>query len=249
MTNISTDAKRLKALREDLEMTQAELGHELGIKTTYDLERGKTKISGVIVCQLMAQYHINPLWLYGKSQQKYIQTNDKTLLPHVISVKENDNENMWMINQKAAAGYAGNINNPEYYHDLPAFSLPIKEYQHASFRCFQVEGYSMSPAILPEDWIIAEALENLSEIKDGKIYVVIDQESVRIKKVQNNVEEGVLYLISINPEYNMDMVTYDDIQEIWSVHSILTKNIEQRITETQLTEIYQDIKFIKSKMS
>ncbi len=244
----NTEAKRLKEIREHLKMTQSEFGIALGIKTTYDVERGKTKLSGELVLKLFRDYKINPLWLYGDSQQKYLDPKSKAVSPSVVTIDQHGFENILMVNEKAAAGYAGNLNNQEYQEQLPAFSFPIPEYRNATYRCFQIEGYSMMPAIRPGEWIITKAAESLNQIKNGNIYVIVDTESIRIKQVHNEPSKDHLVLISLNKEYGIETVRYDDIMEVWEYHSRITKEIILESESSKLDEMYNDLKVIKDKL-
>ena len=188
---LEKSAQRFKQVREELGFTQSAFAERLQIKkTTADIERGKVKISGKIVSQLLKDYHINPLWLYGDSKQKYLQPKNQDVAPKIITVNDQGAENILLVNVKAAAGYADNIQEPEFYEDLPAFTVPLPAYRNTSFRGFQVEGDSMMPAIQPGDWILAKAITNVEEIKNGKVYVVVEQESVRVKKVQKNTNSS-----------------------------------------------------------
>ena len=59
----SFESQRFKKLRESLNETQQSFAEKLGIKgSTADIERGKSKITGSIVAELLKQYKINPLW-------------------------------------------------------------------------------------------------------------------------------------------------------------------------------------------
>ena len=84
MEPLPIEAKRLKSLRDDLGLSQIEFAEKVGLKTTADIERGKTRITGYIVKELLKQFQINPLWLYGESKKKYLQTD---VLPKMISDK------------------------------------------------------------------------------------------------------------------------------------------------------------------
>src|SRR5690606_40051574 len=70
---------RFKEIRESHSHTQQSFAALLGIKnSTADIERGKSKISGSILVELMDQFNINPLWLYGKSEQKILRSEEHT---------------------------------------------------------------------------------------------------------------------------------------------------------------------------
>ena len=75
-SKLTIEAQRFKKIREEQKHTQQSFAELLDIgSTTADIERGKTKITGKVVMELMAQFNINPLWLYGKSYEKHIDSS------------------------------------------------------------------------------------------------------------------------------------------------------------------------------
>ena len=245
--NLAKSAIRFKQIREELGMTQSAFAERLSIKnTTADIERGKVKISGRIVSQLLKDYQINPLWLYGSNTQKYLQTQEQNISPKVITVNDQGIENILLVNAKAAAGYADNIQEPSFYEELPAFSFPLPEYRNTSFRGFQVEGDSMIPAIKPDDWILARALTNLNEVRDGKVYVIVERDTIRVKKVQKSNDH--LTLISLNNEYPAVQVPLAEIKEIWEFHSKLSTAMDTQPSNQLLLEIKTDLEEIKGRL-
>lgn len=247
--DLPIECQRLRIVRESLNETQTSFAQKLDIgNSTTDFERGRTKLSGVLVLKLLSEYHINPLWLYGQSEQKLLNPNTLALNPKVVSINDTGYENILMVNEKAAAGYTGNLSNPEYYKELPAFSFPLAEYRNATFRGFQVEGFSMTPIIQPSEWIITKALANIDQIKDGNIYVIVEADGIRIKKVLNNTSNQTLTLISINPEYSPDIVEYSQVKEIWEFHSKLTKEVAHQSPNKKLEEMHEDIKALKNEI-
>jgi SOS-response transcriptional repressor LexA len=244
---LSVAAQRFKQLREELGYTQSAFAERLGIKnTTADIERGKVKITGHIVKDLLSQFNVNPMWLYGDSKQQYLNIQSQNVAPQVVSVDNQGLENILMVNVKAAAGYSGNINDQQFYNNLPAFSFPLPEYRNTSFRGFQVEGDSMSPAILENDWILAKALSNIDELKDGDIHVVVEDESVRVKKVRKL--EDTLQLISLNKEYSTVEIAKSSVKELWVFHSKISKDVDTQLHGDMLRDIKSDLEEIKNKL-
>lgn len=247
--DLPIQCKRLRQIREELNHTQSSFAEALGVgSTTTEYERGRTKMHGELILRLLSDYNINPLWLYGESKQKHLNPRGKEASPTVVTVDASGFENILMVNQKAAAGYAGNLDDQEYHKQLPAFSFPTPEYRNATFRCFQVEGFSMSPTILPDEWIITKALENLDAIKNNNIYVVVDTEGIRVKQVYNDPKTRHLVLISINKEYDQEFLEYDQVMEVWEFHSKITKELVMDSGQYKLDTIYNDIKVIKGRL-
>ncbi|MBT8304681.1 MAG: LexA family transcriptional regulator [Bacteroidia bacterium] len=223
---LSIEIKRFKKLRESLNETQQSFAEKLGIKgSTADIERGKSKITGSVVAELLKQFKINPLWLFGKSFQQFLDTS-QNVAPKVVTVDGNDSENMVLVNIKAAAGYPHNIVDVDWYKQLPAFDLPLPEYRNATYRGFQVDGDSMIPSLYPKEWVLAKAVSSIDDLNKNTICVVIMKDSVLVKKIQRSDDPSKLMLVSINTEYPPVQINIVDIQELWQVTSKLTFNID-----------------------
>lgn len=245
-----TAAQRFKEVREALGFTQGAFAEQLGIKTTTaDIERGRVKISGRVVMELLRQYRINPLWIFGQSTRKYLDPHSGDVAPRMITVDNLGDENILLVHAKAAAGYADNIGDAEYYEQLPTFTFPLPEYRNATFRGFQVTGDSMSPSILPDEWVLAKAVSQVSDVRSGMIYVIVEAQSVRIKQVQLSEDRRLLTLISLNPEYPEGQVAMEDVQEIWEYHSKITIGMRSDPTASMLQNIYEEIAALRQQIA
>lgn len=246
---LPSEIRRFKEIREDHDFTQSEFAEQLGIKhSTADIERGRTKLSGRVVTELLRLFNVNPLWLFGYSNQKHLNTDTGDISPKVVIVDKEDQENMVLVNQKAAAGYPNNIQDVEWYQKLPAFDLPLPQYRNASYRGFQVEGDSMLPNFRPDDWVLAKGVESLDYASDNKVYVVVMQDAVVVKKLQKLPDSSKVVLVSLNEEYVPYEVFVSDIQEIWQVNSKLTFNIDAGSEHTLLRELQASMQELKSQI-
>lgn len=242
--------KRFKEVREDLHMTQTEFAEVLGINnTTADIERGRTKLSGEVIKELLKQFKINPLWIYGESQQKYLNLNQINVMPKVISVDTDGNDNMLLVNQRAAAGYPQNIQETGWQKNLPAFNLPLPEFRNATYRGFQVEGNSMEPNLQAGEWVLGKAMDNISYINEGKIYVIITFDSVLVKKLYRIPNDSSkIKLVSINPEYPPYDIEVEEIQELWQVNSKLTFSLNANSENSILQELKESMAELKREL-
>ncbi|MCB0466167.1 MAG: DNA-binding protein [Aequorivita sp.] len=248
---IPIEASRFKVLREELHHTQQSFASLLDIgTTTADIERGKTKITGKIVMELMGQFKINPLWLYGKSFDKYIDTFQGDVSPKVLTVDIAGNDSIILVNQKAAAGYPNNIHDMGWYQTLPAFNIPLPEYRNASYRGFQVEGDSMLPNIKPNEWVLGRAVPSINEATDSKIYIVVLRDSVLVKKLQKiSSNPQSIRLISLNDEYLPIDVKVKDIQELWMVNSKLSFGVDEPSESNLLRQLQQSMDELKGQIN
>tara|TARA_R110002051_G_scaffold10175_3_gene38672 strand:+ start:131030 stop:131800 length:771 start_codon:yes stop_codon:yes gene_type:complete len=250
INDLASEIRRFKEIREDHNFTQSEFAEQLGIKnSTADIERGRTKLSGRVVTELLRLFQVNPLWIYGFSNQKHLNTDKGDISPKVVVVDKEDKENMLLVNQKAAAGYPNNIQDLEWYQKLPAFDLPLPQYRNATYRGFQVEGDSMLPNFRPDDWVLAKGVESLDYASDNKVYVVVMQDAVVVKKLQKLPNSSRVLLISLNQEYIPYEVDISDIQEIWQVNSKLTFNLDANSDNNLLKELQQSMLELKSQIT
>ena len=248
---LSIGARRFKKVREEQKHTQKSFASILGIGTsTADIERGKTKISGKIVMELLQQFNINPLWLFGKSFVQYIDINGGDVGPKVVTVDKDGEDSIVLVNQRAAAGYPHNIQDLDWYQSLPVFNIPLPEYRNATYRGFQVEGDSMLPNIKPNDWVLGKAVPSISEASDSRIYIVVLKDSVLVKKLQKLVgSPDRVRLISLNEEYLPIDVDVRDIQELWMVNSKLTFGINEPSNSSLLKQLQQSMEELKGQIN
>lgn len=245
-TNTSMEIKRFKEVRDDHNFTQSEFANMLGIKnSTADIERGRTKLSGKVVAELLRQFGINPLWLFGESRQKYLELSRKDVSPKVISLNSAENENIVLVNVKAAAGYPHNVQDVDWYQQLPAFDMPLPEYRNATYRGFQVEGDSMLPNLRSGEWVLGKAVPNIEETTNNKIYVVVLYDSVLVKKLQKLPDPSKIVLVSANEEYLPIEINVSDIQELWQVNSRLTFNLDAPSENGLLKQLQQSMEELK----
>lgn len=245
-----TEAQRLKEIRESLNLTQTEFAALLGVKSsTADLERGKTRITGKVVAELMRLYQINPLWLYGESKQQYLPLPETlSTLPKVIQVNQEEEEQILMVNQRASAGYPQNIHDTGWYEQLPAFNFPLPAFRNATYRGFQVEGDSMFPTFYSGDWVLAKAVSSLNEATNHKIYVVVTRDSVVVKKLNKIVSKNFIELISLNKEYAPFTLPVSEIQELWEVTSKLTFSLDENLQNSMLTQLQHSMEELKAQL-
>lgn len=247
--SIEEEFRRFKQIREELKLTQSTFAEELGIgTTTADIERGRTRIPGYAVKELLKKYHINPLWLFGESGQKYLRSEEVTMSPQVVTVDQDGKENIVLVNVKAAAGYPLNIGDPQWFEALPAFGIPLPEYRNATFRGFQVSGESMLPILHSGEWIVGKAVDNWDNLSSNKMYVVVTADSVLVKKIQKENTTTYVNLISLNPEYSPIRLDRSEIRELWQVNSKLSFDLESDLQSISLQNLHQEMKELKEEV-
>lgn len=241
--------KRFIEIRRDLGYTQAEFASMLGIpNTTADIERGRTKLSGKVVVEMLKQFNVNPLWLFGDSNNQHLNYSGTSVIPKVVTVDSSDNDNMILVNAKAAAGYPQNIQDTSWYKQLPAFDLPLPEFRNATYRGFQVEGDSMLPNLQPGEWVLAKAVEGLDDINPNKIYVVVLHDAVLVKKIEKLPGNSKMLLISLNEIYPPYEIESEQIQELWQVSSKITFGVDATTEKGLLRQLQESMEELKNQL-
>ena len=248
---LSIEIRRFKKIREKQGHTQQSFGALLGIKgSTADIERGKTKITGSVVMELLNQFGINPLWLFGKSHEMHLSLDQANVQPKVIAVDTQGDDTILLVNQRAAAGYPHNVQDLDWVGNLPAFHMPLPEFRNATYRGFQVEGDSMLPNIRPNEWVLGRAVGHIAEASDSKIYIVVMQDSVLVKKLEKiSGQPHKVRLVSLNPEYLPIEVATRDIQELWQVNSKLSFGLEEPSESSLLRQLQQSMNELKGQIN
>ena len=220
--------QRIKLLRKTLAKSQTDFASAIGITQTSlsQIEGGKNGISYDVFHAIIKELNVNPFWLMDGSGNMFVNEEKKIItpssLPLVVTVSEDGDENIVLVDQKAAAGYLQGMHDQQYVSKLPAFRLP--GYRGRTYRAFEVSGDSMLPTIWPNDMLICSYVDGFSQIRDNFVHVVVTHDgSIVAKRVINEAEkEKKLLLRSDNTAYPPYDVTLDDVAQVWRVHSRIT---------------------------
>ena len=220
-------AENIKYLRKKMGQTQEQFANEVGIKRSlvgaYEEGRAEPRLQTLMsiakVLNVSTDFLISKDLTTGIKPQPFDQEKVKILS---ITVDKDDNENIELVPQKAAAGYLNGYSDPEYLTELPKFHLPMLP-GGATYRAFEITGDSMLP-IPSGSIIIGKYLDRLNEIKNGKTYVLVTQkEGVVYKRVFNYIEEkGKLYLVSDNKSYSAYDISPDEVMEVWEAKAFIS---------------------------
>jgi transcriptional regulator with XRE-family HTH domain len=256
---MSLVSNNIKFLRKKLHFTQEQLAEKIGIKRSllgaYEEGRADPRLNNLLVIASVFNVTVDLLISKDISQMEPKELtalmNDGKLGQKLkilsITVDHNDDENIELVPQKAAAGYLNGYADPEYLEELPKFKLPVLPKGH-TYRAFEITGDSMQP-LEPGTIIIGQYLENLNGIKDGKTYVLLTKkEGVVYKRVFNYAHDrGKLFLVSDNKSYSPYEVDAEDVLEIWEAKAYISMNFPgqavsgDQMTIEKLAEIVMDL--------
>jgi phage repressor protein C with HTH and peptisase S24 domain len=187
------------------------------------------------------------LFVQARSK-KNLNLSKAETLPKIISLNSEKNENIMMVNQRAAAGYPQNVHEREWYKQLPAFDMPLPEFRNATHRGFQIEGDSMMPNLKPDEWVLAKAVPDLNLTSNNKIHVVITYDTVVVKKLHKLDDPSKIRLISLNRDYVPFEIKVSEIQELWEVTSKLTFSLDANSENHLLKELQDSMEDLKTQL-
>jgi transcriptional regulator with XRE-family HTH domain len=215
--------KNLKFLRAQLGITQKQLAEKLGLKQAaigaYEEERATPPLASLLDITKIFNVNLDDLVKQdlsrgpGKERKSVSMGKGKDVL--AITVDSHNKENVELVMQKASAGYLSGYQDVEFVKDLPKISMPVLP-KNKTYRAFEIQGDSMLP-VLPGSIIFGEYLEDVSFVKNGKLYILITkQDGIVFKRIFNFAEgDARLLMVSDNRQYEPYSVDANDVLEIW----------------------------------
>lgn len=149
--------------------------------------------------------------------------DNRILLP--IAVDQEGENIIEIVPEKAQAGYLAGYSDPEFIEALQHISLPFL--RNGKYRAFPVTGDSMPPH-KSGSFIVGEYVEKISDVADGKTYILITKNNgIVYKRLVKNSANSVIAK-SDNTVYEPYEVKASEILEIWRYAcSIATQEFEQ----------------------
>jgi len=248
-------AENLKYLRKKHEISQQQLADLLDIprSTLGDYERAHTEPSISTMVQICNHFKVSVDDLVrgdlSHAELEIVRTKDFRVL--AISVDGDNRQNIELVDTKAAAGYLDNFQDPGYIKELPKLYFP--NVPEGTYRAFEIDGDSMIP-LSPGSVVICSYVENLTEIKSERTYVIATHlEGVVYKRVLVNPDGESITAVSDNPTYPPFKVPFRDIAEIWQYYAHLSftdsKSTLDDAVDQKLQDIQETVTYIKERMN
>ena len=138
--------------------------------------------------------------------------DNRILLP--ITIDKSGRDYIEILPYKAKAGYLSGYSDPEFIEKLQQMHLPFLT--KGKFRAFPIEGDSMPPHN-DKSFIVGRYIEKISDIKDGKTYVVLSKNDGIVYKrlFRKPKRETIFFFHSDNTVYKPYEVKAGEILEIW----------------------------------
>jgi transcriptional regulator with XRE-family HTH domain len=258
-------SKNLKYLREqNSRQSQESLANALGVTrsaiSSYEDGRAEPKL---VVMNKMSNYFrvtLDQLLNVDLSNVKNTPIDNQTDIKKyasaqnmrvlTITVDKEDNENIELVPQKAAAGYTQGYADATFLKELPKYQLPFLS-KGKTYRAFEITGDSMLP-LQSGSIVIAEYVEDWNTLKDGQVCILVGKnEGIVLKSLYNKiVERGTFLLKSTNITYSPYEIPADEVLEIWKFAAYISKDFpeegnsmsELRKAFTRLEDEFREIK-------
>ncbi len=236
--------KNLKFLRTELGLTQKQLAEKLGLKQAaigaYEEERSTPPL--VSLLDIAKIFKVNIDMLVSHDLSRVSEKDRKSTSPSrgkevlAITVDSNNKENVELVTQKASAGYLSGYQDVEFVKDLPKISMPVLP-KNRTYRAFEIQGDSMIP-IQPGSIIFGEYLEDVSSIKNGKLYILVTkQDGIVFKRIFNFADdESKVLLVSDNRQYEPYSIDADDVLEIWVAKAFFSNQFPETIADVSVAD-------------
>ena len=250
---------KIAAIRDTFNLNNFSLSKRIGVTGTtidsiingrpqQDGSRKKTKPGFDVLTAIINEFDINPDYLFGKSdimlRSKKIHNTGYSGMPQVVAVNDAGDENIVYVPTQARAGYLTGYGDADYIEQLPSFHMP--HLNNGTFRCFEVQGNSMVRTFFDGDLVFGKYVENLHDIKDGRVYVIVSKnDGIVLKRVINRIaERGKLILKSDNKDGNYPMYTInvEEIMEVWYVTMFASKQMPEPV------DVYDRLHDLESKV-
>ncbi len=242
---------QIKALRSEKGLSQEEFGVHVDLSRSAisQIESGQIYPSLETIDKIVKHY--STTWDHLTGNAKPIKAGGLREVHSVVTTVDNSGkDNIVMVPVKAQAGYLVGSHQQEYIENLPAFWLP--GLGPGSYRAFEVSGYSMlveRQGFFPGDVVIAELVERLEDIKNGFVYVLVNNaqevDNIVLKRCLNYLEKGGLIICKSDnkdPQYPTFPLPIENIKEVWKFRMKITRQAPE------LTGLYDRINSLEGDM-
>jgi DNA-binding XRE family transcriptional regulator len=228
-------AANLKYLRKRFKHSQAKFAEILGIPRTTlgDYERGHTQPNMEMLIKIAGHYSVQIDDLLTINLQNTIkdELKDSNVRVLAMTLDQHQKGNIELVRTKAAAGYIGSFQDPEFISDLPKILIP------SLHGMFPMESGSI---------VICRYVEKISDIKNNEPYIVVSaRDGLVYKRLEVNSTNNSLVCKSDNNIFPSYQLPLDEIKEIWEYHAHIAfrepKMVHDSLMEDKLGDMQKKL--------
>ena len=156
-----------------------------------------------------------PDWLQLEVVQNVPQTTPKPLQVNTVTATK--------LSPHVSAGNGSNIESIDSVEKMGEFVLDVCTFKTpppSKLFAMQVDGYSMTPMIFPDSWVV---FDDTTHFKGDGLYVINWRNVLMVKLLQVN-SNGMLRIVSTNKEYESYTVSPDD-QSVFRIFGKVLRTI------------------------
>lgn len=237
--------------------TDTELASFLGVKqNTVASWRSRNTVDYSLIISKCDNISLD--WLFtgkGAKEHQIQHTANKVDRVSLIDYESNI-RSIPIVDVSAAAGHG--YFNSDYTETLGEINLPtaLLQSKYGNYYCGIVNGESMAPTLLNQDYIIFRLLtsDEWIDMKDGRVYFIVDRSgSSFVKRIKNNLKsEGSIICMSDSIDkanFRDFTIAGDDLANIYHVEWHFSKDLSNinDLYYDRLGTLEADMKEIKEK--
>ena len=246
MKNIQINIRHLRKLKSfSQEQFAEDLGWTRSVIGSYEEGRSEPSIDKLID---LSNYFDIPIDILVKNDLRaakdtsFIEVGNKRVL-FPVTVNDDNEDLIEIVPAKASAGYLEGYADPEYIEQLQKIKLPFLP--TGTHRAFPIKGDSMLP-VKDGSFIVAKFVEDISDVKNGRTYIVLTKnDGLVYKRVYNHIEERqTLLLSSDNKIYKPYEVAIENVLELWEFTCCINTQEydEKELKMSSIMSMFQDLK-------
>ncbi|MET0572849.1 MAG: helix-turn-helix domain-containing protein [Pedobacter agri] len=226
--------ERLKALRMEKKLSQAEASEALGLSRSHysQVELGKQFPSYAVLSKVSEFYGKDYQWiLHGQiskvSSLQEVSDVHFDQLKNATSgdLSENNKSDLLgkevtLIKSEEFLMYHKHRENALFLKALPKIYLPFHQLSNGPYRAFQVEGDLPEISYFDQDIVIGEWIEDKNRVVISRVYVIVLVDDILIAKILAFHHEG--YLECLSAHSSSIQIAIDRIVELWEVKVKIT---------------------------
>jgi transcriptional regulator with XRE-family HTH domain len=250
---MSIFSENIRVLRGQQNLSQTKLAEQLIITRVRlaKYEEGRSEPPFDVLQRIARHFHVSIDILLNVDLRKIPKDSllkleeNRLLLP--ITIDKDGKDYIEILPYKAKAGYLTNYSDPEFIENLDLMSLPFLG--NGKHRAFPIDGDSMPPHN-EDSFIIGKFMDSISDIKDGRTYVVLtkDEGIVYKRLFKEKGKQNSFSLVSDNLAYKPYSLKTSEMLEIWEhVCSFCTS--EFKLDDLSIVDLKRSLQELRLQIS
>lgn len=143
-----------------------------------------------------------------------------------------------LVEEYARAGYLAGYKDQEFIEELPKHTFTTDRIHQGIYRSFRVKGDSMfdgSRDSIAEGDIVSgrrvhkDLWKSKLHIHEYPDFIIVHHDGVVVKRiVEHDVQKGILYCTSLNPNKELFPNTYYRLSEVYELYNIIDQSFKRK---------------------